>query len=105
MAEAARIQGAEAAGAQFVFGAQETRDMATLDRMSGMQSQAAQNAANARMESAAIMGSVIQGVSGMAAAKIGQSGTTDTNKVLTQPSTGSNTETTLGGSDGMGRPN
>jgi len=51
------------------------------------------------------MGSVIQGVSGMAAAKIGQSGTTDTNKVLTQPSTGSNTETTLGGSDGMGRPN
>lgn len=85
MAEAARIQGAEAAGAQFVFGAQETRDMATLDRMSGMQSQAAQNAANARMESAAIMGSVIQGVSGMAAARIGQSGTTDTNKVLTQP--------------------
>jgi ribosomal protein S8E len=88
MAEVARIQGAEAAGAQFVFGAQETRDMAMLDRMSGMQSQAAQNAANARMESAAIMGSVIQGVSGMAAAKIGQSGTTDTNKVLTQPSTG-----------------
>ena len=77
MAEAARIQGAEAAGAQFVFGAQETRDMATLDRMSGMQSQAAQNAANARMESAAIMGSVIQGVAGMAAAKIGQSGVTN----------------------------
>jgi len=85
MAEAARIQGAEAAGAQFVFGAQETRDMAMLDRMSGMQSQAAQNAANARMESAAIMGSVIQGVSGIAAAKIGQSGVTNTNKNLDQP--------------------
>ncbi|MAO24357.1 MAG: hypothetical protein CMJ25_26705, partial [Phycisphaerae bacterium] len=43
MSEEARIQQAEAAGKQFMFGAQEARDMATMDRMAGQEAQARQD--------------------------------------------------------------
>ena len=62
MSEEARIQNAEAAGKQFMFGAQEQRDMATLDRMQGGIDQANQNAANANMAGAQSMAGMISGV-------------------------------------------
>ena len=70
MSEEARVQNAQAAGAQFMFGAQETRDMATLDRMSGQESQYRQDMANAQMGQAAADAAMISGVSSMASAKI-----------------------------------
>ncbi len=107
MAEEARIQGAEAAGAQFMFGAQEARDMATLDRMAGFESQARVDRANANAAQASNTAATISGIGNMAGSLIssGALGNNDTDKDLTQPTTGSNTETTLGGSGGTGRPN
>ena len=68
MSEEARIQQAEAAGKQFMFGAQENRDMATLDRMSGQESQARQDIANANAASAAATAGVMSSITGVAAA-------------------------------------
>jgi hypothetical protein len=65
MGEEARIQNAEAAGKQFMFGAQENRDMATLDRMQGGIDQANQNAANANMAGAQSRAGMISGVTGV----------------------------------------
>lgn len=81
MAEEARVQNAEAAGAQFMFGAQENRDMATLDRMSGQESQYRQDMANAQMGQSAADAAMISGISSMASAKIRSSGVTDPNSV------------------------
>ena len=64
MSEEARIQQAEAAGKQFMFGAQEARDMATLDRMQAGIDQSNQNAANANMASAASTSGMITGITG-----------------------------------------
>jgi len=68
MSEEARIQQAEAAGKQFMFGAQENRDMATLDRMSGQESQARQDIANANAASAAATAGVMSSITSVAAA-------------------------------------
>lgn len=62
MSEEARIQNAQAQGKQFMFGAQEARDMATLDRMQGGIDQANQNAANANMAGAQATAGMISGV-------------------------------------------
>ena len=62
MSEEARVQNAEAQGAAFVFNTQENRDMATLDRMSGQQSQARQDIANANMAGAQATAGMISGV-------------------------------------------
>lgn len=64
MSEEARVQNADAQGKAFVFGAQETRDMATLDRMQGGIDQANTNAANANMAGAQSMAGMISGVTG-----------------------------------------
>lgn len=74
MSEEARIQQAEAAGAQFMFGAQEQRDMATLDRMSGLESQARADIANANMAGAANTAGMISGIGSLAGAVIGAGG-------------------------------
>ena len=88
MSEEARIQNAEAAGKQFMFGAQENRDMATLDRMQGGIDQANVNAANANMAGAQSMAGMISGVTGVIGAGL-SSGAFD-------PSgTGTNTETII----------
>jgi len=107
MAEEARIQGAEAAGAQFMFSAQEARDMATLDRMSGFQSQARADIANANMAGAANTAAMISGIGNLAGAVIGAGGfggnddpTNPIDPVIPPPpppTTGSNTEEILGG--------
>ena len=71
MSESARVQNAEAAGKQFMFGAQETRDMATLDRMSGQESQARADMANAQTAQQAATGAMISGVSSAATGLLG----------------------------------
>ena len=62
MSEEARVQNADAQGKAFVFGAQEQRDMATLDRMQGGIDQANQNAANANMAKATSTSGMITGI-------------------------------------------
>ena len=62
MSEEARIQNAQAQGKQFMFGAQENRDMATLDRMQAGIDQSNQNAANANMAGAQATAGMISGV-------------------------------------------
>lgn len=71
MSESARIQNAEAAGKEFVFGAQEARDLATLDRMAGQESQARADIANAQTAQAAATGAMISGVSSAATGLLG----------------------------------
>jgi hypothetical protein len=59
MSEAQRIQGAEAQGKQFVFGAQENRDAAQMDRLSAQLSGAEQREAQAASDrTSAITGMV-----------------------------------------------
>jgi len=74
MSEEARIQQAEAAGAQFMFNAQENRDMATLDRMQAGIDQAGVNQANANAASAANTAGMISGIGNLAGAVIGAGG-------------------------------
>ena len=76
MSEEARIQNAQAQGKQFMFGAQEARDMATLDRMSGQESQARQDIANANAASAAATAGVMSSITSVAAAGL-SGGATD----------------------------
>ena len=71
MSEEARVQNAQAQGKAFEFQAQEQRDMATLDRMSGQESQARQDIANANTASAASTAGIISSVTSLAAAGLG----------------------------------
>ena len=71
MAESARVQNAEAQGKAFVYGAQESRDVATLDRMSGQESQARADMANAQTAQQAATGAMISGVSSAATGLLG----------------------------------
>ena len=99
MSEEARIQQAEAAGKQFMFGAQEARDMATLDRMQGGIDQANQNAANANMAGAQSMAGMISGVTGVIGAGLSSgafdpSSTTTSTDSIIPPVNYRNTPTT-----------
>jgi hypothetical protein len=67
MSEEARVQ----SGDMFAFQQQENRDMATLDRMSGQESQARQDIANANTASAASTAGIISSVTSLAAAGLG----------------------------------
>lgn len=71
MSEEARVQQAEAAGKQFMFEAQEQRDMATMDRMSGQEAQARQDIANANAAQQAATAGIISGIGGIVTAGIG----------------------------------
>tara|TARA_R110000796_G_scaffold74404_7_gene167463 strand:+ start:238 stop:978 length:741 start_codon:yes stop_codon:yes gene_type:complete len=71
MSESARVQNAQAAGEQFMFNAQEARDMATLDRMSGQESQYRQDMADAQTAVQANTGAIISGVSSAATGLLG----------------------------------
>tara|TARA_B110000977_G_scaffold49892_1_gene67783 strand:+ start:6680 stop:7396 length:717 start_codon:yes stop_codon:yes gene_type:complete len=71
MSEEARVQNAQAQGKAFEFQAQEQRDMATLDRMSGQESQARQDIANANAASAASTAGIISSVTSLAGAGLG----------------------------------
>jgi hypothetical protein len=83
MSESARVQNAQAAGAQFMFNSQEARDLATLDRMSGQESQTRQDIANAQMSQSAADAAMISGISSMASAKIKSAGVTPSNNPVT----------------------
>ena len=72
MSEAQRIQGAEAQGKQFVFGAQENRDTAQMDRLSTQISGAAQRESQAGSDRT----SAITGMVGSLASIGGASGGT-----------------------------
>ena len=82
MAEAQRIQGAEAQGKQFMFGAQENRDTAQMDRLSAQISGSAQRQAQANSDRtgaltgmagslASIGGSYMSSFGGASAEKMG----------------------------------
>ena len=62
MAEAQRIQGAEVAGEQFMFGAQEARDVAELDRTSDLLSQSQAQQMQARADMTGAITSAIGGI-------------------------------------------
>jgi hypothetical protein len=100
MSEEARIQQAEAAGAQFMFGAQEQRDMATLDRMSGLESQARADIANANMAGAANTAGMISGIGNLAGAVIGAGGFGGDGSSSTQTSTTGQTQAPFGSNFG-----
>ena len=76
MREAARVQTAEAQGKAFMFGAQEKREMAELNRLAALQQNAAGQAAQLRGQASAMtgqalgsVGSVLGAMGGMAAYK------------------------------------
>jgi hypothetical protein len=100
MSEEARIQQAEAAGAQFMFGAQEARDMATLDRMSGLESQARADIANANMAGAANTAGMISGIGSLAGAVIGAGGFGGDGSSSTQTNTTGQTQAPFGSNFG-----
>jgi hypothetical protein len=66
MSEAQRLQMAEAEGIKYQFGAQEDRDIAKLNRLSGQQAQQMQNAAQAETNQAAAWGGVASAVGSIA---------------------------------------
>ena len=74
ISEAQRTQQAEAAGQQFVFGAQEDRENAKLDRLSGQESQARAEKAQANQAGAAAWSGALQGVGNIGAAYVGAAG-------------------------------
>jgi hypothetical protein len=81
ISEGQRVQGAEAAGQQFMFAAQEDRTNADLGREAGALTQAMQNQASAQAAQAAAIGGAISGVGsalGGLAGSVGGSSKTDT---------------------------
>lgn len=66
--EAQRVQQAQAAGQQFMFGAQEEREYAKLDRLSGQERQSASDKARANEAGAAAWSSALSGVGDVAGA-------------------------------------
>ena len=68
MAEEGRVQSAQAQGQAFMFNAQENRDMATLDRMSGQESQSRQDIANANSANAAATAGIMSSITSVASA-------------------------------------
>ena len=71
MAEEGRVQSAQAQGQAFMFNAQENRDMATLDRMSGQESQSRQDIANANAANAASTAGIMSSITSVASAGLG----------------------------------
>jgi len=62
MREAARVQQAEAQGKAFMFGAQERREMAQLNRLAAQQQNAAQQAAQLRGQASMMSGQALGSV-------------------------------------------
>lgn len=79
MREAARVQGAEAQGKAFMFGAQEKREMAQLNRLSALQQNASGQAAQLTGQASAMTGQAL----GALGSVVGQAfGTSMYNKSL-----------------------
>ena len=88
MREAARVQTAEAQGKAFMFQAQESRDVAKLNRLAGMQQNAAAQAAQLRGQASAMTGQALGSVGNLLGA---MGGIAKYNQYL-----GDNTSTTFG---------
>lgn len=71
MREAARVQGAEAQGKAFKFGAQEKRDMSTLNRLAGQQNNATQQAGAYSQQASQMMGQAFGALGNFAGMAIG----------------------------------
>ena len=71
MSEAGRMQEAEVAGKQFVFGAQESREVAKMDRVAGQLSGAQARQAQARSDSTAALTGMIGGITSAVGAAVG----------------------------------
>lgn len=80
MSEAARVQQARAQGAMFKFGAQESRDIAKLNRLAGLQDRATIQAAQYKQQASAMTGQALGALGSLAGAAIGAS---NYNKSLT----------------------
>lgn len=87
MREAARVQGAEAQGKAFMFGAQEKREMAQLNRLSALQQNASGQAAQLAGQASAMTGQALGNVGSILGA---MGGTAAYNQYL-----GDNTGTTI----------
>ena len=92
ISEGGRAQNAQAQGAAFQFGAQENRDMATLDRMQAGVDQANVNQANANASQQAAIGSIIGGVSNMASSALQAGAFNSTNSGNNNTASGSSGE-------------
>lgn len=71
MREAARVQGAEAQGKAFKFGAQEKRDMAKLNRLAGQADQSSMQAAQYGQQASALTGQAFGALGSLAGAALG----------------------------------
>ena len=71
ISEGQRLQTADAAGAQFMFQAQENRTNADLDAAAGQIAQAAQAEASANQAQASAYGGMLSAVGGIASSAIG----------------------------------
>ena len=71
MAEAQRVQAAQAEGVKFQYGEQEARDIAKLNRLAGQSAQAANNQARANEAQSAAYGSIFSGVGNIAGSVLG----------------------------------
>ena len=71
--ETARVQSAQMKGAMFKFGAQEARDVAKLDRLSGLADQYGAQAAASQQQASSMFGSAI-GAFGGALTSMGMDG-------------------------------
>jgi hypothetical protein len=78
ISEGGRVQSAQAQGKAFQYNAQESRDLATLDRMQAGVDQANVNIANANAAEQGAIGSMIGGVTSMGSAVL-QSGALNSN--------------------------
>jgi hypothetical protein len=74
MSEAQRIQAAEAQGKQFVFGAQENRDTAQMDRLSSQISGAEQRQAQANSDRTGALTGAVGGIASVAGSYIAAGG-------------------------------
>ena len=70
LAEGARLDKGRMAGAQFEFGARESRQFRDEDRLAGLADRYSMQAANARAQSRQMFGQAIGAIGGMAAGRI-----------------------------------
>jgi hypothetical protein len=71
MSEAARVQGAEAQGKAFKFGAQEKRDVAKLNRLAGQADQSSMQAAQYGQQASQMSSAAFGALGSLAGAAIG----------------------------------
>jgi uncharacterized membrane-anchored protein YhcB (DUF1043 family) len=77
LGEGRRLQQAEAMGKQFVFGAQERRDIASLNRLAGLQDRATMQAGQFRQQAGSALGNALGQIGSIAGSALGNQSFTD----------------------------